>query len=219
MPKTIFQTIRSAWRRLLHGPPVVVVSGLPRSGTSMAMKMLQAGGLELVVDHQRTADEDNPKGYFEDERVKDLGEMEDKGWLRDARGKAIKVISYLLKDLPRGNDYRVIFLRRDLTEVLASQAKMLDRRGEEEAAETDDAQMIELYENHLWRVAYLFRHAPHLTHLELHYADVVAHPEREARRVAAFLRGKVDAPLDVRAMASAVDPNLYRNRAEELARE
>ena len=198
--------LHAAWRRLLHGPPVVVVSGLPRSGTSMAMKMLEAGGLPVVADHQRTADEDNPRGYFEDERVKDLGQMADKGWLRDSRGKAIKVISYLLKDLPRENNYKVVFLRRNLHEVLASQAKMLERRGE--ANEVADEQMLEIYESHLWRVDYLFKHAPHLERLELQYDDVVREPRRAAERIAAFLGGGLDAGR----MAAAVDAALYRNR-------
>src|SRR5690606_20487007 len=107
---------------------------------------------------------------FEDERVKALAEMEDKRWLRDARGKAIKIISYLLKDLPRDNNYKVIFLRRNLREVLASQAKMLERRGE--VNEVSDEQMLEIYESHLWRVDYLFRRAPHLERLELQYDEV-----------------------------------------------
>ena len=173
----------------------------------MAMKMLAAGGMETVVDGLRTADEDNPKGYFEDERVKELAETADKAWLRDARGKAIKVISYLLKDLPREHNYRVIFVRRDLREVLASQAKMLDRRGERN--ETPDDKMIELYESHLWRVDYLFRHAPHLERLEVAYAQVVADPQRAAERINGFLGGR----LDVERMTGAVDPVLYRNRA------
>jgi hypothetical protein len=194
-------------RRILYGRPVVVVSGLPRSGTSMAMKMLAAGGMETVVDGLRTADEDNPKGYFEDERVKELAETADKAWLRDAKGKAIKVISYLLKDLPRQHNYRVIFVRRDLREVLASQAKMLDRRGERN--ETPDDKMIELYESHLWRVDYLVRHAPHLERLEVAYAQVVAEPQRAAERINDFLGGR----LDVERMTGAVDPALYRNRA------
>ncbi len=200
-------TFRKVWRRLRHGEPVVVVSGLPRSGTSMAMKMLAAGGLEAVADGVRTADEDNPKGYFEDERVKSLGESRDKSWLRRSRGRVVKVISYLLKDLPPDNNYRVIFLRRDLREVLASQSKMLERRAEESGA--SDEQMIEIYESHLWRVEYLFRHAAHLERLDVRYADVVADPRREAERMNAFLGGR----LDVEKMVEAVDPQLYRNRA------
>ena len=76
--------IEDVFRRFKYGRPIILVSGLPRSGTSMAMKMLEAGGLEVVEDGQRTADIDNPKGYYEDERVKELAEMDDKSWLRDA---------------------------------------------------------------------------------------------------------------------------------------
>jgi hypothetical protein len=203
----MLQKIRGTARRLLYGRPVVVVSGLPRSGTSMAMKMLEAGGLPVVADGLRAADEDNPRGYFEDERVKGLGEAVDKRWLRAARGKAIKVISYLLKDLPRDNRYQVIFVRRDLQEVLASQAKMLQRRGERN--EVPDAQMVEIFESHLWRVGYLFAHARHLERLELSYSEVVADPRGAAEAIDAFLGGG----LDVDAMVAAVDRTLYRNRA------
>lgn len=204
-------TVQRLWRRLRYGEPVILVSGLPRSGTSMAMKMLEAGGLPVVADGVRSADEDNPKGYFEDERVKALGESPDKTWLRRARGRAIKIISYLLKDLPPDNNYKVIFLRRDLREVLASQSKMLERRNE--ASGVSDEQMIEIYQSHLWRVDYLFRHAGHFDRLDLQYADVVADPRRAAERIDAFLGGR----LDVERMVEAVDPQLYRNRAERLA--
>src|SRR5688572_29274329 len=97
-------------RRWRYGQPIVVVSGLPRSGTSMAMKMLEAGGLVVVTDNVRTADDDNPRGYYEDERVKDLARDANRTWLRDARGKAIKIISFLLKDLPPDNNYKVLFM-------------------------------------------------------------------------------------------------------------
>jgi hypothetical protein len=190
---------------------VIVVSGLPRSGTSMAMRMLEAGGVPLVQDGERTADEDNPRGYFEDERVKELAEMEDKAWMRRARGRAIKVISYLLKELPTDNNYRVVFMRRNLHEVLASQAKMLDRRGE--GNDTSDEQMIEVFESHLWRTDYFFRRsAPHMERLELHYHEVVADPRGAAEAMSSFLGGG----LDVDEMVAAVDRQLYRNRAEQL---
>ena len=118
------------YRRVRYGPPIVVVSGLPRSGTSMAMKMLEAGGLSVVTDGLRAADEDNPKGYYEDERVKDLHQAADKAWLRDARGKVVKIISFLLKSLPAENNYQVLFMHRNLREIVSSQNKMLVRRGE-----------------------------------------------------------------------------------------
>jgi len=139
-------------QNMKYGKPVVIVSGLPRSGTSMAMKMLEAGGMELVVDNIRTADEDNPKGYYEDERVKDLAETEDKPWLREARGKVIKVVSSLLNHLPDDNRYKVVFMRRNLYEVLASQTKMLVRR--DESSHTEDEELLEMYKAHLGKVEF-----------------------------------------------------------------
>jgi len=206
----MLSSLRRAYRRIRFGEPITVVSGLPRSGTSMAMKMLEAGGMSVVVDGIRTADEDNPKGYYEDERVKDLGQMEDKGWLADSRGKVIKIISYLLKDLPPENNYRIVFLRRNLQEVLASQKKMLERRGE--TSETSDEKMVEIYENHLWRTNYLLRHAPHLESLDLDYKKVLEDPVGEAERLNSFVGGG----LDVEKMVEVVDPELYRNRASGL---
>jgi hypothetical protein len=199
------------WRRLVFGKPVVVVSGLPRSGTSMLMKMLEAGGIDLIVDGLRTADEDNPKGYYEDERVKDLTKEKDKAWLGEARGKTIKVISYLLKELPENHNYKVLLLRRNLKEVLASQAKMLERRGE--PSEASDERMLELLEADLWKASYLLKHSARFEALELRYRDVLDDPTAQAERVNDFLGGS----LDVGAMAEVVDPKLYRNRVEGLA--
>ena len=198
-----------SYRRLRYGQPIVVVSGLPRSGTSMIMKMLEAGGLAVLTDGLRTADEDNPKGYYEVERVKNLGSESDKSWLAEARGKGIKVISYLLKSLPPRFNYRVVFIRREMEEVLASQRKMLARRGE--AEETPPERMRALFDDDLWRASYQLRHRPEFETLELHYSAVLARPLEEARRLAAFLGGG----LDAEAMAAAVDPQLYRNRAKD----
>ena len=205
--RSILRSVRRTVRRLRFGRPVVVVSGLPRSGTSMLMRMLAAGGVPLVTDGERAADEDNPLGYFELERVKALGGGEDASWLVAARGKAVKVISYLLEGLPRGHDYRVVFLDRDLAEVLASQQKMLARRGE--ASTTSDGRMTELFEEHLGKVRRLLGRDPRFETLYVRYADVIAAPGEQARRIARFL----ELPLDVDAMAAAVDPALYRNRA------
>jgi len=199
------------WRRVRYGEPVIVVSGLPRSGTSMAMRMLEQGGLELVVDGERAADEDNPKGYFELERVKDLDKGGDTSWLKDARGKAVKIISQLLLHLPGTYNYRVVFMLRDLTEVLASQRKMLERRGE--PTEGDDEQMRRLYEQHLDKVRFILRRRPWFETLYVQHREVLRDPQAQARRIAAF----TGHPLDVERMAAAVDPSLHRNRAEELA--
>lgn len=194
-------------RRVLYGRPIVVVSGLPRSGTSMAMKMLEAGGMEIVTDGEREADEDNPRGYYEDERVKDLAKATNKSWLRASRGRAIKVISFLLKDLPPNLNYQVILMRRDLTEVLASQRKMLDRRGETD--DTPDERMMELWLDQMWRVNYLLRKAPQFERVEIEYGEALRNPAAAAARIAGLVEG-----LDERAMAAVVDPALYRNRAE-----
>jgi hypothetical protein len=195
-------------RRLKYGKPIVLVSGLPRSGTSMAMKMLEAGGMEIIVDNIRTADDDNPKGYFEDERVKELAEMDDTTWLRAARGKVIKVVSSLLQYLPKDNSYKVVFMRRNLHEVLASQAKMLDRRGEENTAEDED--MLRMYESHLDKVKFQLRFRDWFEVLYLDFSEVVGDPETQAKRLNEFVGGH----LDVEKMAMQVDPDLYRNRAE-----
>src|SRR5438876_12209503 len=104
---------------------IIIVSGLPRSGTSLMMQMLDSGGVEVVTDHVRAADTDNPRGYHEFEKVKRI--KQDASWLPLTRGKALKMVSQLLYDLPPGENYRIIFMERDLDEVLRSQEKMLER--------------------------------------------------------------------------------------------
>lgn len=200
-------SIQRFYRNIRYGEPIIVVSGLPRSGTSMTMKMLEAGGVAIVTDEIRSADEDNPKGYFELERVKDLEKDADKSWLAEARGKAVKIISFLLKDLPKDNNYKVLFMNRHIDEVLASQAKMLTRRGE--TSETSDGKMRELYENHLWKVRYLIKNQPYLETLNINYKDVLENPGAQAKRIAEF----TGLDLDVNKMAGVVDGELYRNRA------
>jgi hypothetical protein len=168
------------YRRLRFGAPIVVVSGLPRSGTSMLMKMIEAGGLPLVTDGLRTADEDNPKGYYELERVKNLAEETDKGYLQGA-----------------------------LDEVLASQKKMLERRAENH--DVTPEKMRELFQDDLWRSSWLLKNRSQFEALDVHYTDILAQPLDQARKINAFLGGG----LNVDAMAAAVDPQLYRNRAKK----
>lgn len=194
------------YRRIRYGRPIVVVSGLPRSGTSMAMKMLEAGGLRVVTDGLRTADEDNPKGYYEDERVKDLYQPGDKTWLRESRGKVIKIISFLLKSLPDGNNYKVLFMHRNLREIVASQNKMLTRRAEKN--DTSDERAIALLEEQV-RDARFFLRRPQFEVLELNYRETLDSPRPLALRMAEF----VGETLDVEKMTQVVDVQLYRNRA------
>jgi hypothetical protein len=191
-----------------RGKPVIVISGLPRSGTSMAMKMVEAAGIEPFQDGVRTADEDNPKGYYEFEQVKELDKSADKTWVKKARGRALKVISYLLKDLPPDNDYRVIFLHRNLQEVLRSQSKMLERRGEK--SDVSDERMTEIYQVHLREVKRTLETRREFTTLDLQYSDVVRDAATQAKRIAEFLELPAGA---AQTMAEQVDKELYRNRA------
>jgi len=202
--------IREIGRRRRYGPAVIVVSGLPRSGTSMMMNMLTSAGLPVMTDELREADEDNPKGYFEDERVKELDAADDKRWLRDCRGKVVKVISFLLRDLPDENFYKVIFMRRDFEEVIASQNKMLKRRGEPVPGPEDDRKMVERYKFHLRKTEIMLEEMPNFDHINIPYREVLDDPREHARRIAGFL----GMPLDLERMVAAVDKSLYRNRRE-----
>jgi hypothetical protein len=195
------------YRRLRFGQPVVVISGLPRSGTSMAMKMLDCGGVEVVTDDLRVADASNPNGYYEVERVKRLNTDEDRLWLAQARGKAIKIISFLLRYLPDSNDYHVIFMHRRLDEVIESQNAMLMQRDEPAGATSDDA-LRALYEKHLQQVKSFLTARQSFDVLDVEYAEVLTAPRDEAARMSRFL-GR---DLDVDRMAAAVDRQLYRQR-------
>ena len=184
---------------------ITIVSGLPRSGTSMMMKMLEAGGMEILTDKIREADDDNPQGYYEFERVKKL--KEDQAWLEDARGKAVKVISALLKDLPPGYNYKVIFMRRKLEEVLASQKQMLVRRGEP-TDRVSDERLRQLFQKHLQRVAVWLDEQPNFAVIYVDYNEVLDDPVVHVNRINQFLGNT----LDVEKMAGVVDKSLYRRR-------
>jgi hypothetical protein len=173
----------------------------------MVMGMLKAGGLELLTDGARTPDEDNPKGYYELERVKNLDKTEDTSWLADAGGKGLKVISFLLQFLPDHHHYKIIFVRRSLPEVLASQQKMLERRGTEEET-VDDKEMTRLFTDHLETVAAHLNAQQNCDVLYIQHRETLNVPERVARQVNDFLGGR----LNVEAMTEVVDQGLYRNR-------
>lgn len=184
---------------------ITIVSGLPRSGTSMMMKMLEAGGLPVLADHVRSADADNPKGYYEFERVKQI--KTDQGWLPEAQGKAVKMISELLQHLPPRYEYRVLFMRRKLEETLASQKQMLLRRGESAEAISDE-KMAELFRKHLQKLEAWLAAQPNFRILDVHYSAVMSNPRAEAGKINAFL-GNI---LNVERMAAVVDQDLYRQR-------
>lgn len=195
------------FRRFKYGEPIIVVSGLPRSGTSMLMLMLKAGGIEIATDNIRKADEDNPGGYFELEKVKQLDKNPDRSWLAGLRGKAVKIISYRLKDLPDIYNYKVIFMERDLREVLVSQNKMLVHR-DEVVDPAIDGKLIADYERHLRKTKYMLGQEPQFESLFINYSRILNSPDEHVEIINRFIGGH----LDMEGMVRVVDPNLYRNR-------
>ena len=186
---------------------ITIVSGLPRSGTSMMMKVLEAGGMEIVTDNLRTADEDNPKGYYELEDVKALKDGDD-SWIVGAPGKAVKVISSLLEYLPSNYKYKIIFMRREIAEILASQKQMLIRRGEPSGG--DDQQMAEMFQEHLKRVRVWLANQPHMDVRYVDYNKLMGDPDPEIKAVAEFLG--LTENLDT--MLAVPDKKLYRQKAK-----
>ncbi|WP_412062720.1 sulfotransferase family protein [Rubrivirga sp. IMCC45206] len=187
----------------LAGAALVVVSGLPRTGTSMMMQMLTAGGLPAFTDEARAADASNPRGYYEHARVKGLAR--DRAWVPEADGHVVKVVAPLLPFLPPGARYRVVMMERDLDEVLASQAAMLTASGHTPAP-PDVLRAV--YAQRLAAARAWADETPGAERLSIPYADAIADPAGVARRVAAFVGG-----LDPAPMAAAVDRSLHRQRA------
>ena len=183
---------------------ITVVSGLPRSGTSMMMQMLRAGGLTCLTDELREADISNPKGYFEFEKVKGL--RADNSWLPEAKGKVIKIISHLLACLPPELNYKIIFMERDLDEVLASQRKMLVNQGQGEENLSDE-RLGQIFAQQLRQVRKMLADRQ-ISTLFLGYKDVLEDPVEISTQLQAFLGNN----LDQQAMRDVVDRNLYRQR-------
>ena len=184
---------------------VVIVSGLPRSGTSMMMQMIEAGGVAVLSDARRAADDDNPRGYYEYEPVK--ATRKDASWVADAAGKVVKVVHLLLMDLPGDHRYRVVFMRRPLEEVLKSQTAMLQRQGQA-GANLSPEQLGKAFGQQLDKVAGWLAGQSNFDVLYVEHGQVLADPQAQAGRINAFLGGE----LDEAAMAAVVDPSLYRQR-------
>jgi hypothetical protein len=201
-------SIRAFTKRLFGRTSfITVVSGLPRSGTSMMMSALQAGGLPLLVDHFRGADANNPKGYYEFERAKKLPKG-DIAWLWSAQGKAVKIISALLEFLPQKFEYKVIFMERDLDEILASQSRMLERNGKQDDHPITQAEIRQSYQEHLNKIKNYLSVRDWFQPLYVSYNNILQQPEDEFRKIADFL----DIGLDPEKMVQKVDPNLYRQK-------
>ena len=188
---------------------LIIVTGLPRSGTSMMMKMLEAGGIAVITDRQRQADEDNPYGYFELEQVKEI--KRDRSWLGSSTGEAVKMVSMLLYDLPLDREYSLIFMKRNLDEVIASQKVMLGRKAERPS--DDDEEMKRLFSKHLSEIEAWLSERKNFKILYINYDEVLKQPKETAENIQKFLgRG-----LNIDNMIKSVDPSLYRQRSTGLS--
>lgn len=184
---------------------LTIVSGLPRSGTSMMMRMLDEGGLTAITDNIRKADADNPKGYYEFEPVKKT--KEDPSWVNGSEGKVVKMVYRLLYDLPAGRQYRVIMMRRNLDEVIKSQEVMLERSGKAGGKLSDD-KLKKMFADELAKVEAWMDERGGFQYVEIDYNDMLKNPVPLAARINQFL----DGGLDEAKMAAVVDPSLYRQR-------
>lgn len=187
-----------------------IVSGLPRSGTSLMMQMLEAGGLEIFTDKKRAADESNPQGYYEHEAVKAL--KRNKSFLKDANGKTLKVIAQLLEELPLNYAYRIVFMKRNLKEVLSSQQKMLHRQGKNTNSEAQHNLLLKQYEDTIKKVSQIGENLPNIQIIYVNYGDIMERPFEMAMLINDFFEGG----LKVERMAAVVNPQLYREKLSEL---
>jgi len=203
--KSIKDIVRKIFRKITDDNVITIVSGLPRSGTSMMMQMLEAGGMTVMTDNLRRADDDNPLGYYEIEKVKKI--KEDPSWLDNCGGKAFKMVSALLYYLPKDKNYKVIFMKREMEEMLASQKKMLSRLGRVGTDVSDD-KISEIFQNHLQEVEYWMKKQDNIDYIQVSYNDVINNPIKNVELVCRFLGGR----LDKENMSQVVEKSLYRQR-------
>jgi hypothetical protein len=186
------------------GNTAIIVSGLPRSGTSMMMQMLKDAGVEILADEKRKADRNNPKGYLELQAVKKLDK--DNSCLENVEGKAVKVISHLLEYLPEDKNYKIIFMDRNMDEIIQSQQKMLKKELNDFPPEVVNAFKKEIKNVELW-----VEENDNIEMIRINYSDVIREPEERVQKILDFL----DLDLNKRKMVEVVDPDLYRNRAKK----
>jgi adenylylsulfate kinase len=194
-------------RQLGMDQEITIVSGLPRSGTSMMMRMLEAGGMQVVVDNIRQADVDNPKGYYEFEQVKEI--RHDRTWIESLHGKVVKMVSMLLYDLPRDKRYKIVFMLRSMDEVLASQQIMLDRRGERGHSREE---MAALFSKHLGEIKAWLADQENMEVLFVNYNEILKNPGEIIPLVNRFF----NSGLNAEEMIRVVDQSLYRQRNEAV---
>lgn len=186
---------------------IIIVSGLPRSGTSMMMRMLEAGGMRILKDEIRKADEDNPAGYYEFEKVKEL--KKDPSWLENAKGKAVKIISSLLEHLPERYTYKIIFMHRNMEEILNSQRQMLIRRGEA-TNEVSDEKVGKMFLKHLKKIEERLNKQSNMDVLTVHYNEILKEPAKHGEIINRFLGNT----LNTKNMTDVIDQTLYRQRGK-----
>ena len=200
------KSLTNIFRNRRSQEPVIVVSGLPRSGTSLMMNILKAGGVELVTDNIRQSDEDNPLGYFELEAVKLLGEGR-VDWLAQSPGKVVKIITAQLQHLPDQYEYKIIVMQRLISEVLASQRAMMARNNKNIESQ-NEAKLGENYKQHLLKVYQWMERQRNVDFIRINYNQLLSNPTTSIEKVTHFL-GKT---MDGEAMIRAIDPTLHRQR-------
>ncbi|KAA3617743.1 MAG: sulfotransferase family protein [Calditrichaeota bacterium] len=187
---------------------ITIVSGLPRSGTSMMMKVLQKGGMTLVYDDLRVADNDNPNGYFEYAKVKNL--KEDNSWLFDAQGQAIKILFNFLYFLPQKYKFKIIFMQRNMQEILASQNKMLLRSGK--SIGQDNRQFEILFNSEIIKCKDWLKNQKNIDTINVSYNQIMETPFPICQSINNFL----EKSLNLDGMVNAIDKSLYRNKSDKL---
>jgi hypothetical protein len=186
---------------------ITIVSGLPRSGTSMMMRMLEAGGMRILKDEIRKANEDNPAGYYEFEKVKEL--KKNPSWLENTKGKAVKIISSLLEHLPERYTYKIIFMHRNMEEILNSQRQMLIRRGEP-TDEVSDEKIGKMFLKHLQKIEERLNKQSNMDVLTIHYNEILKEPAKHGEIINRFLGNT----LNTKNMTGVIDRTLYRQRGK-----
>ena len=184
---------------------VTIVAGLPRSGTSMAMRIIDQGGIPALIDEIRKADEDNPKGYYEFEPVKKT--KKDASWLETAPGKVVKMVYRLLYDLPDNYQYRIVFMKRRLEQVIASQNVMLDHKGKAGGSLSDE-QLLATFRKEIEKIEQWLAEQPNFKTLYVMYNEVLEDAGPKVAAINKFLGGN----LDTEKMLAVVDKSLYRQR-------
>ncbi len=191
---------------------LIIVTGLPRSGTSLLMQMLGAGGISLLYDSERLPDEFNPYGYYEHQIIHNLAKTSDISCLQQYKGYAVKIISPILVKLTITFPARIIYIKRDLQEVIVSQQKMSYKNKllNISSLSLDQKKLLNIFEKHTQQMMSFILHNPNLKLLEVNFSEVFSHSENIINSIDKFLDGN----LERTGMKSVIKPELYRNKVK-----